>query len=180
LAVAALDSIDDDEFGRLPDAVVVRGLETAYLPGRFERVSDNPLVVVDVAHNELSARVLAKSLSEVYAAHRRRFVLVVGLSKNHAPDTFLPPLLELKPDLVIATEPGFHPRSADEVADVVRNAGVTNVRVVKEGVRAAVIDALRSSGNGDIICLTGSFYTVGDIAPTDWPELISAGTLAQV
>jgi len=180
LAVAALDSIPEDVLGPISDTAVVRGLETAYLPGRFERVSDNPIVIVDVAHNELSARILAQSLIEGYAADRRRLVLVVGLSKNHAPDTFLPPLLALRPSLVIATEPKFHPRNADEIAEVARSQGFEAVRIVRESVRAAVLEALRAAGSGDIICLTGSFYTVGDIPPSEWPELIASGTLARV
>ena len=182
LAVAALDSIPEDALAAIPDSAVIRGLETAYLPGRFERVSDNPVVVVDVAHNELSARVLAQSLTDVYAAGRRRLILVVGLSKNHAPETFLPPLLALRPVLVIATEPSFHPRNADEIADAARASGYDNVRIVRDSVHAAVLEALRAADPGDVICLTGSFYTVGDIPPSEWPDLIASGTrpLAQI
>lgn len=174
MAVAAFDSIPAARLEAISDEAVCRGLESAYLPGRFERVSNQPLVIIDVAHNELSARVLADSLIDLYSANRRRCILVVGLSKNHAPDRFLPPLLALRPAVLIATQPECRPRDAAETAHAAELLGFSDVRTVAESVRSAMIVAIRAAGPNDLICLTGSFYTVGDIAPAEWPALLQA------
>jgi len=40
------------------------------------------------------------------------------MSRNHAPATFLEPLLALKPAAVIATQPMFHPRDPRQIASI--------------------------------------------------------------
>lgn len=191
-AIGALDSIDADRRPVITDEQVRRGFEEAYLPGRLDHISTNPVVVVDGAHNELAAQALAKALHEEDLLPRdypspplpsregvkpRRLILVVGMSRNHAPSTFLEPLLALKPSAVIATQPAFHPRDAREVASIAADAKVETVRVVDSSVADACRAALALSTPNDVICLTGSFYTVGDVPPETWLSLLSERTL---
>ena len=106
-ALAAIDAIAEDALPPISDEAARRGLEDAWVPGRLEQVSDRPTVVVDVAHNELSALVLAEALRAQFGSDRRRLILVVGLSRHHDPAPFLSPLAALRPALVIATSPAF-------------------------------------------------------------------------
>ena len=172
-ALAALDAIGEDALPPVSDEAARRGLEEAWVPGRLEQVSERPTVVVDVAHNELSARVLAEALRAQFHSDRRRLTFVVGLSRHHDPAPFLVPLAELRPALVIATAPAFRPRPASEVAEAARQCGIDSVQVVETSVPDAVRAALSQAGPGDLICLTGSFYTVGDVPPALWPDLLS-------
>jgi len=177
VAIGALDSIDADRRPVISDAQARLGLEEAYLPGRLDHLSTRPAVVVDGAHNELAAAALAKALREDDLLPRdgerpRRLILVVGMSRNHAPATFLEPLLALKPAAVIATQPVFHPRDPREIASIAADAKVDVVRVVDSSVVDACRAALAMSTADDIICLTGSFYTVGDVPPDTWIDLL--------
>ncbi|MEO7717643.1 MAG: folylpolyglutamate synthase/dihydrofolate synthase family protein [Capsulimonas sp.] len=172
VAVAALDAIVDERRPVLPDDRVKWGLENAFAPGRLQQIADRPAIVVDVAHNELSAQALADALRSDYGAEKRRLILIAGLSKNHAPDTFLKPLAALHPAIFIATQPAFHPREATEVAAAASALGIPNVRIVPsvpDAARAALADA----APGDLICVTGSFYTVGDLPPQLWRDLLA-------
>ncbi|MCW3058801.1 MAG: Folylpolyglutamate synthase [Capsulimonas sp.] len=172
VAVAALDAIVDERRPVLPDDRVKWGLENAFAPGRLQQIADRPAIVVDVAHNELSAQALADALRSDYGAEKRRLILIAGLSKNHAPDTFLKPLAALHPAIFIATQPAFHPREATEVATAASALGIPNVRIalsVPDAARAALADA----APGDLICVTGSFYTVGDLPPQLWRDLLA-------
>ncbi len=172
-AVSALDAIAADRLPTVSDDVVRTGLETAWVPGRLEQIAAQPTVVIDVAHNELSAQVLAQSLRAQFRADRRRVVFVVGLSRHHEPEPFLAPLAALCPALLIATAPAFRPRPAADVADAARRLGIAEVQVVDTGVPDAVRAALSQTGPDDLICVTGSFYTVGDVPPSLWSELLS-------
>lgn len=172
-ALAALDAIAEDALPPIPDEAARRGLETAWVPGRLEKVWDRPTVVVDVAHNELSARVLAEALRDQYGADRRRLTLIVGLSRHHDPAPFLAPLAARRPALLIATQPAFRPRPALDVAAAARRQDFPHVQIVESGVADAVQSALSQAGPEDLICVTGSFYTVGDVPPAFWSELSS-------
>ena len=172
-ALCALDAVAPSELPPVSDEVARHGLETAWVPGRLEQVRSSPTVVVDVAHNELSALVLAAALRDQYGADGRRLTLVVGLSRHHDPGPFLAPLAALRPALLVATQPAFRPRPALDVAEAARRHGFPNVQTVETGVADAVRLALSQAGPDDLVCVTGSFYTVGDVPPAFWSDLSS-------
>ena len=173
VALCALDCVAPSALAPVSDEKARRGLETAWVPGRLEQVRDHPAVVVDVAHNELSALVLAEALRDQYGADGRRLILIVGLSRHHDPAPFLAPLTARRPALLIATQPAFRPRPALDVAEAARRHDFPNIQVVETGVADAVRSALSQSGPDDLICVTGSFYTVGDVPPAFWSDLDS-------
>jgi dihydrofolate synthase/folylpolyglutamate synthase len=77
-AAAALAAIDALQ-GRLPVSLpaIREGLEGVRLAGRFQRVSDRPAVVLDVAHNPQAVACLADNLATTGAF--RRTLAVVGM-----------------------------------------------------------------------------------------------------
>lgn len=175
VALAALDAISPAEGVEISDDAVRAGLACAYLPGRLETLSDAPTVVVDGAHNEMAAEALAEALRTEFGAGMRRTILVVGLKRNHDPRPFLAPLAPLRPALLIATEPSFQPRPAGEVAEAARRAGMGDVRTAPDAVSAAR-QALAFARPDDLVCVTGSFYTLGDIPPAQWATLLAERT----
>lgn len=172
-ALAALDAIDPALMPPISDDAARRGLAGAWLPGRLQAVSARPAVVVDVAHNAVSAEALAVALRDQFGADRRRLTLVVGLSRHHDPAPFLASLAALKPVRLIATAPAFRPRPAEEVADAARRLGIDTVEVVDSSVADAARAALTMLEPDDLLCVTGSFYTVGDLPPALWETLLN-------
>lgn len=174
-ALAALDAVAPADLPPISDDAARRGLETAWVPGRLERVPvmDRPTVVLDVAHNELAAEALAAALREEFGAGQRNLTLVVGLSRQHDPGPFLHPLARLRPARLIATQPAFRPCPASDVAAAARFCGISPVETVDTSVADAARSALAQAGPDDLICVTGSFYTVGDVPPAFWSSLIA-------
>ena len=172
-ALTALDAITDPAGPVISEEAARAGLENAWVPGRLEQVWERPTVVLDVAHNEISARALTSALRDQHSADTRRLILVIGLSRSHAPEPFLEPLAALHPVRLIATEPAFRPRPALEVAETASMLGFTKVDVVESSVADAVRAAMQEAGPDDLICVTGSFYTVGDLPPDFWSHLRS-------
>ena len=154
----------------------MQGLAAAYVPGRLEQIADRPTVLIDVGHNELAAQALAAALRDDFGADRRRLMLIVGLSRQHPAGPFLEPLAALRPAALIATQPAFRPLEAAEVAVAARRWDIPNVQVVPDAAEAAR-RALALAGPDDLLCLTGSFYTVGDVPPALWSELIAERNL---
>jgi dihydrofolate synthase/folylpolyglutamate synthase len=139
---------------------LAEGLRTTRLPGRMEIHGCDPTLVLDGAHNRVSAEALARS---VRALPFKRLVLVVGVSLGHDPAAFLAPLAGMA-SRIIATQAGWRRAlPADEVAAAARRicADVRTVTPVEQSVRQALGDA----GAGDLVLVTGSFYVVGEADP---------------
>lgn len=158
-ALAAVETLRRHGQAELNDRIIRAGLENASLPGRFQitRTGD-PALVLDVAHNEDGAHVLREALRATFGENRR-FTFVVGTKKGHEPEPFL---RELQPLLhrVIATAPPFRPLPATEVADAAGRLGVP--AQIIEPASLAIADAWREALPGEVVVVTGSFYTVGE------------------
>jgi dihydrofolate synthase/folylpolyglutamate synthase len=179
VAVAALDAVAPESLPPVTDDAIRQGLESAYVPGRLEQVADRPTVVLDGAHNEMAAQALAAALRSEYAADRRRLILVVGLKRNHDPETFLGPLAALHPAALVAAQPSFHPCDAQEVAAAARRCDIPQIALRPSSVEEAVHAALALAGPDDLVCVTGSFYIVGDLPPSFWETLSKKPLLSE-
>ncbi|MCL2915380.1 bifunctional tetrahydrofolate synthase/dihydrofolate synthase [Shewanella corallii] len=63
----------------LPQSSIERGLINARLTGRFEKISDKPLTILDVAHNPHAARYLASRLEQYQGI---RVLALCGMLKD--------------------------------------------------------------------------------------------------
>lgn len=63
---------------------ISRGLSRARIPCRFEQIRDNPVVLVDVAHNVDAANMLAKSVRTVFPGRSVALVTAIMRDKDYA------------------------------------------------------------------------------------------------
>jgi dihydrofolate synthase/folylpolyglutamate synthase len=161
-AIVALERMAESAGFTLRADAVSEGLRRAYLPGRLDVVHRHPLVIMDGAHNGLAADALAR---EVVKLSRGRLLLVVGMAAGHPPETVLEHLGPLA-STVYATRPIFSRGLPEEtIADAAR-VWCSDVRTVTPPIEAAR-QALASAEPEDLVLITGSFYTVGDVHPAD-------------
>ncbi|MEP6754174.1 MAG: folylpolyglutamate synthase/dihydrofolate synthase family protein [Chthonomonadales bacterium] len=136
---------------------VRQGLLTAAMPGRYEVIQRNPKVILDGAHNEISAKALAKQIRE---EKFDRLHLVVGTLLGHDVEDVLNSLAGMATG-VYATQPSWEKsRSAAEVADCARRhcSDVRTYPVASEAYAAAIAEAQPN----DLVLVTGSFYLLGE------------------
>jgi dihydrofolate synthase/folylpolyglutamate synthase len=156
IALAAVEAFFDRP---APDDVVREALAAVTVPGRFEIVGRNPLVVLDGAHNPHGARALAATLDDFAVAGDR--ILVLGTMSNHDPGELLDALGAGSFRLVVATAADWpRARPATEVADAARDRGL-DVEVVPR-VADAVARARALATGDDLVLVTGSLYVVGE------------------
>lgn len=159
-ARAALAQILPAQF---PLAPVAEILELA-VPGRLEVLRENPRVLIDGANNPDGAALLAEFLRRELNDPQRHLILVLGIlgDKDYAAMTAqLAPLASY----VIATQSGS-PRavSAEAVAEIARRY-CREVEVAVP-VAAAVEKAMQRARPADVVCITGSFYTIAEVNRT--------------
>jgi dihydrofolate synthase/folylpolyglutamate synthase len=140
---------------RISPAVVRRAFRKVRLPGRVEVMGRRPWVIVDAAHNPVSARALAAALKSV---PRRRTILVFGASADKDYGAMLRTLLPGM-DLAIFTR-AAHPRAA-AASDLLGKAKGC-AAVAAGSVARALRMARKAAGPRDAIVVTGSFYVAGE------------------
>jgi len=69
---------------KLSDEVILRGLEQTCWPGRFEVVSEEPLIILDGAHNEDAAKKLAEEVRIYFTKQKITYIIGVLADKEHA------------------------------------------------------------------------------------------------
>ncbi|MCD4689907.1 bifunctional folylpolyglutamate synthase/dihydrofolate synthase [bacterium] len=158
-ALIAVHELSRTGLFTVSEPAVRDGLADAMSMGRLQILDRRPTVVVDVAHNTDAARALSQAINEVF--EYGRVIVVLGLMSDKDAGGFIGALSEIA-DLFILTEPGT-PRAAKpaDLALVAREHRVDVNIVPSPG--AAVAAAVSAADEGDLVLITGSHYTVGDV-----------------
>lgn len=145
------------QLNALPDAGTIRSaLAAVQWPGRFERIATPPLVL-DGAHNEHAARVLAKTWKEEFPGQKAALVFAASADK-HLRD-MIPILRNIAGEwhLVPCSSPRIMP--AEEMAVLLAEAEAEPVFIhssLQEGLEAAASSPLPALA-------AGSLFLAGDL-----------------
>jgi dihydrofolate synthase/folylpolyglutamate synthase len=159
LSVAALECL----LGRpLDHAAVGAALGAVTSPGRLEVVGRRPLVVLDGAHNPDATSALTEAITESFTWERMHLVIGMFADKDVEAVTRLIAPLAARGYACRSSSPRAAP--TDRVERALKEAGLTDVAAfdsIDEAVEAARSEATK----GDLILVTGSFYTVAEARP---------------
>jgi dihydrofolate synthase/folylpolyglutamate synthase len=154
-AVVAVESL----LGRaLEEGTVRRAFASASSPGRLEVVGRHPLVVLDGAHNPSAAEALAEALPRAFAWERLH--LVAGVFSNKDLEGIADRLAPLVDEVYACATDSVRARAPEEVGRAFTSRGVATQ--IFPTVPDAVEAARAVAGEGDLILVTGSLYTVAD------------------
>jgi dihydrofolate synthase/folylpolyglutamate synthase len=175
--LAAFEALRD----RLPiNAQAVRnGLALVELPGRFQIVPGQPMLVLDVAHNAQSVATLAVNLDAM--GYYPRTLAVFGAMRDKAIDAFLPSMLPLVDAWFCTSLPTARAARGEELVTEVRKAlaAASPSRGPKRDIAveahadpaSALRAALAAAEPTDRIVVFGSFFTVGGVLKEGLPRL---------
>lgn len=146
-------------FGERLDDESLRGaLAGVRWPGRLEVAGRHPTIVLDGAHNPAGAEALSVALREFFPGERLHLVLSISANKDVAG---IAAQLAPMADAVYATR-NESERSAD-AASIAEAFGAQGAAVTVHGSVAEALAAARAAAAADdLICVTGSLYTVAD------------------
>ena len=140
-----------------PD-VVEEGFAAVVMPGRFEVLGHQPLVIVDGAHNPSGADTCAGAFFDDFAPEGQR-ILIVGTLRE--PQGMLEALRADEFDVVVAcTAPSPRGVPGSEVAKAALAVGCDEV-LVADTVPEACAQAMSMAGGDDAVLATGSLYVAG-------------------
>ena len=148
-AIAALRHL------RIAPEAIRRGIAETRWPGRLERVSENPEIILDGAHNPAGARALADYLDRFYEP--RRVWLIYGAMRDKAVEE-MAAILFPRAGHVIVTAPAqaraLRPESIRGLAD---HDCIQVAATIREALALT-----GGAGREDAIFVTGSLFLVGE------------------
>lgn len=164
LAVAACELIfkkfkSEDSRYRLTETLVKEGLSIARWPGRLEKVMDDPLVILDGAHNQQAAKVLGKYLSDKLGD--RSLTLVLGILDDKPYDKMLGSLVPCADNIILTKAKIDRSLDPEDLKKAVKKISDTPVTII-EDVKDAVAYALSGASAADAVCIAGSLYVAGE------------------
>lgn len=170
VAIAALSAVRIHFPGLTLDAVS-KGLASVSWIGRLQMLHHgpgSPSVLVDCAHNVDSAIKLRQALESDYDFER--LWLVLGTSQGKDVSGVLTELLPLAAGAVATMS--VHPRATptNELAQAASKLGFSLIEIPT--VSEAFQEAWSLASPGDLICVTGSIFVVGDLL-NEWESLKS-------
>jgi len=138
-------------------SAVRTAISKAYLPGRMEILSRDPLLVIDGAQNAASAAELKYSVEEIFKYDR--LILLLGLSSDKDIEGVCREFSQLADEFIVTR--ASVKRAADPyvIKGYLRGAR----SVVAEDAKEALGRAFSSARKNDMILVAGSFFLIGEV-----------------
>ncbi len=156
-ALGAMEVLEDLGYPVSVDAMV-EGLREVDWPGRLEIVTSSPKVVLDGAHNPAGALVLRESLKKAF--QYQHLILLIGVLKDKDFESILHLLTPLA-DHIILTKPNNDRAAPPSLLKKALGKNGKRAEII-EDLKEAIERGLSITGQEDLLCITGSLYTVGE------------------
>lgn len=146
----------------IPECAIRKGLAATVWPGRLEIISQQPLVVLDGAHNAPATQVLSQALAEYWP--EKRILCLIGMLADKQREESLAPLLP-RLSRAIVTPPAFAERVGDwqRLVEICQAGGVPAQAVEDRHQACDEAVALVRAGEYDMLLVCGSLHLLADV-----------------
>jgi dihydrofolate synthase / folylpolyglutamate synthase len=159
LAVMAAHSINHHEEFSISEKAIRIGLKKAYWPGRFEILSNNPLVIIDGAHNDEGISALVHELSNRYA--NSTIHIVFAALKDKKLDQMIAQLDSVADEISFVT---FNFPRAAEAIDLYSISHSKNKKI-GENWNTHLANCIQNLQPDSVLVVTGSLYFISEAKP---------------
>ena len=159
LALTVIKVLRDERQVEISEDAIRRGFLNTKWPGRIEKIKDNPVFIIDGAHNEDGAKSLSKALDKHFKG--KKMTLLIGMLKDKDIDGVLELLMDKFNKVITTTPDNDRAISAEELQDKIKKY-VDDVIAIPN-IEDAVKYTLDNAKEDDIIISAGSLYMIGHI-----------------
>jgi dihydrofolate synthase/folylpolyglutamate synthase len=140
---------------------IARGLAKASLPGRLEKLAEQPLLLLDGAHNVDSMRELIKTVKSTYTY--QRLIMVAAMMKDKEIESIVPLMVRDCAQLITtAVQDQARSLTAEQLADYAAQ-WLSREQIQSYPTIAKALQAAREMAKKeDLILVTGSLYLVAE------------------
>ncbi|MET3320019.1 UNVERIFIED_ORG: dihydrofolate synthase/folylpolyglutamate synthase [Peribacillus simplex] len=148
LAVAAVMLVIEG----IDEKSIRKGIGEAKWNGRFEKISDEPLIIIDGAHNPAGIEVLIETLKTHYPDYTYQFIFSSFRDKDYSQMLHM---LEKEAIEIIITE--FNHERAADAEKLYKQCSHENKSIDKDW-QSAIRKGRQNTGEKEILVITGSLY----------------------
>lgn len=155
LAIASAEQILESRISEQTFESLIR--EHSQVLGRMELVSNDPPVIIDGAHNPAAAKKLAETLRDRYPAFK--ITLILGILGDKDIDGIMQYLAPLANKIILTRNNNARSASTQELLLFANKYGKELSE--SSSLENAIESATHGYSSKELICITGSLYTVG-------------------
>ncbi len=158
VAITAIELLRKKGY-KIPDKSIYDGLRNVKWQGRFEILGENPIFILDGAHNPHGMRATTSSLVSHFGD--RKITFIVGAMADKDVKGMMSMLLPLAESFIALKPDNPRAMSAEDLAKLLRELGAKaeSASTVYSGVKSA----LDKAGKNGIVACLGSLYFSGEI-----------------
>ena len=157
IALAAVEMLRGKGY-HIEDKAVYQGLSSTCWPGRLEVMHSSPLVILDGAHNPVAMKNLKKSLLNHF--NFKKLIIILGIMEDKNIKGMLKEIVPPAHDIILCKPHMDRAASTKTIAQIIQDWKINYCQI--EDVKQAVIYAISTADKKDLICITGSLFTVGE------------------
>ncbi|MEH7083392.1 folylpolyglutamate synthase/dihydrofolate synthase family protein [Neobacillus drentensis] len=143
----------------LTEQAIWAGLKKAYWPGRFEMLSESPLVIIDGAHNEEGITALTHELSTRYP--NRNIQIVFAALTDKKLDEMIGKLDRIASQITFVSFDFPRAAKAEELLKISHSAN----KLAVDDWGSYLSEEIKSLDNNSILVITGSLYFISEVKP---------------
>jgi len=140
---------------------ITNGLKNAYWPGRMEIISEDPLLIMDGAHNTESMKNLVKFLKKESGDYNKiTFIISILKDKNIEEMIDLLKIEKKEIEVIITSNENERVEAPSNIKKIVSKSGIKNKIIAN--IKKAIKYKFENYQKKEIIVITGSLYTVAE------------------
>jgi len=139
---------------------IEKGLENFSLIGRFQMLTEGTQIILDVAHNNQSAKMLVHNLKQFPNSGKTH--IIIGMLKDKDRNSILSELIEIADYWHTVTISNPRGTDSETIKNELLDLGVTVPISESDTVANTFLKLQKETGMHDRIVVTGSFLSVGD------------------
>jgi len=139
----------------IADSAIEDGIARARWPGRLERVSERPEIILDGAHNPAGARALAAYIDRFYG--RRTVRLIYGAMRDKAIDEISGILFPRAQQVIVTAPQQARALAPEALRDIGAHPGVRTAPTLR-----AALALVQDASPDDVVFITGSLFLVAE------------------
>jgi dihydrofolate synthase/folylpolyglutamate synthase len=144
----------------IKDGSIEKGIEKTINKGRMEIIKNKPIILLDGAHNPKGIKLLVESLQNDFQYDKLFFI--IGILKDKNIKSMIPPLISITDYIIVTQVNNERALNSLKLERMIKKfSNKINVRS-KKNIPDAIRYALSLANYRDLICITGSLYTIGE------------------
>ncbi|MFJ5715546.1 bifunctional folylpolyglutamate synthase/dihydrofolate synthase [Neobacillus sp. NPDC093127] len=159
LAVMAAQFLTQKGLFNVSSPAIRDGLKKAYWPGRFEILSQDPLVIIDGAHNDEGVTALVQELSTRYPD--RQIQIVFAALKDKKLDKMIAKLDAIAHQISFVSFDFPRAANAEDLLQISQSGN----KLAVDNWKTYLLEEIYNLGAKDMVVITGSLYFISEVKP---------------